>query len=121
MLSVIPKVKVLACGNTIALCLFPSVKEGMASIQGETFQVIYSLPLSTRLRYLLSFLVTCLFFYILWGVAPKCLKDDSVLDVLLFGSVLFFLSSIVYSWIAEWPFYESCFTTGEAPPLAHCL
>lgn len=111
----------LACGNTIALCLFPSVKEGMASVRGETFQVIYSLPLPTRLRYLLSFLVTCLFFYILWGVAPKCLKDDSVLDVLLFGSVLFFLSSIVYSWIVEWPFYESCFTTGEATPLDHCL
>lgn len=111
----------LGVGNTVALCLFPSLKEGVGNVMGTTFNVVYSLADASRVRYILSFFVSCLFFYVLWGIAPKCLRNDGILDVLLIGGVLFFLSSIVYSWVAEWSFYQSCFTTGEATPLDHCL
>ncbi len=106
---------VLAVGNAIGLLNFPSTldSQGYQTMNQVYVDVHYHLETANRIRYLVSFSITCFYFYILWAIAPKCLKNDRVCDVFLVAGILLSLAAIVFSWVAEWGMYESYFTKGD--------
>ncbi len=112
---------VLCIGNTVALWTFPSVVETLQENGENVYTTIYHLDTVSRVRDTLGFALVCLYFYIVWAVAPKCLRSAKSCSAIFLGGVVFGVSLIVYSLIVEWGFYESCFTTGEASPSSHCL
>lgn len=105
---------VLAIGNAIGLLSFPdSLDSQNYQVMGQTYvDVHYCLGFFDRVRYLVSFSITCFYFYILWAIAPKCLKSDKICDVFLVSGILLSLTAIVYSWIVEWGSYEQYFIEG---------
>mgnify|MGYP006939713985 FL=1 len=111
----------LCIGNTVALWTFPSVVENLHGNGESAFSTVYHLDDISRIRDTLGFALVCLYFYIVWAVAPKSLRSAKSCSVIFVGGVVFGVSLIVYSLVAEWGFYQSCFTEGEASPMNHCL
>lgn len=111
---------ILALGNAIGLLAFPKVLDTTVynAADKSYFDVHYELADASRIRYLISFSITCFYFYILWGIAPKCLKNDRICDVFLVGGILVCLASIAYSWAVEWPDYAAYFDKDKFAPFS---
>ncbi len=106
----------LGIGNVLALTFFPKCTEYMLTPPGggDPYSKTYVLESMTRLRYMVSFALSCFYFYIFWGIAPKCLRSSKSILLYTYGFLLMCLILIVYSWIAEWGLYVDFFDTSVA-------
>ncbi len=108
---------ILAIGNAVGLLMFPKAieVESFTYLSRTYSDVRYELCDADRIRYLVSFSITCFYFYILWAIAPKCLKNDRICDVFLICGVLISLIAIAYSWATEWREYFIYFDKNAEP------
>lgn len=99
----------LLVGNTIAIATFPKSSTLPLISSDPPEQVTYVLEDIDRVRYVVSFGITCFYFYILWAIAPKCLRNSNVVLFVITGLLLLCFALIIYSWIAEWGLYMRYF------------
>ncbi len=101
----------LCFGNAIAIIFFPESTDVFTKTStGEyVYKATYVLENVARARYIVAFAISCFYFYLLWGVAPKCLRSSRSILIYIYGLILMCLALIIYSWIAEWNQYVSYF------------
>ena len=99
----------LLVGNTIAIVAFPEQSSLRMVYSGQSKEITYVLKDIDRVRYAISFGITCFYFYIFWAIAPKCLRNSNVVLFVLVGILLLCWALIIYSWIAEWGKYMRYF------------
>ena len=99
----------LLVGNTIALAIFPKTSSLPLVASDPPAQATYVLEDLDRVRYIISFGITCFYFYIFWAVAPKCLRNSNVILFVIVGLLLLCFALIIYSWIVEWNQYMRFF------------
>lgn len=98
----------LFAGNTTALAVFPKYSALLSPFREPPVEVAYVLGDVDRIRYILSFGITCFYFYLFWAIAPKCLRNSRVVLVVIVGLLLLCFALLIYSWIVEWDKYV-CF------------
>jgi hypothetical protein len=110
---------VLVVCNTIAVLAFPSVYEtiGMDARTGDTFPVFYLLTNPERLRFIITFSVTCLYLYLVFAVIPKVLRNSKQLTIYFYGGIVVVFVSIVWSLIYEFNVYRAYFDSSMTPTL----
>ena len=102
----------LGIGNVLALTFFPKYTYYYINVlDADPVKQTYVLENVTRLRYIVSFGISCFYFYILWGIAPKCLRSSKSILIYVYGLILMCLIIIAYSWITEWEQYVAYFDT----------
>ena len=99
----------LVAGNTIAIAFFPQYSTLGSVYQVEPKEFTYVLEDIDRVRYCLAFGITCLYFYIFWAIAPKCLRNSKVSLVIIAGVLVLCWALMIYSWITEWDKYARYF------------
>jgi len=110
---------VLVVCNAIAVLAFPSMYEttGMNQTTGDSFPVVYFLTASERLRFIITFAVTCLYLYLVFAVVPKVLRNSKQVTIYFYGGVVVVFVSIVWSLIFENGIYRAYFDPNMAPTL----
>ncbi len=99
----------LLFGNTIAIAVFPKYSTLALALSDPPEEVTYVLEDVDRVRYILSFGITCFYFYIFWAIAPKCLRNSKVILFVIVGVLLLCFALVIYSWVAEWDKYARFF------------
>ena len=108
-------VSLLFLGNLVALLAFPSEVSGFTvHLDGTATQYSYALSLSDRVRYILSYLLGCAYFYLLFAVLPSCLKGGYSLNFLFFGVVFVAFFACLYSFFKEPEAYAQYFQSEQA-------
>lgn len=108
-------VSLLLLGNLVALLVFPSEVSGFTvHLDGTATQYSYALALSDRVRYILSYLLGCAYFYLLFAVLPSCLKGGYSLNFLFFGVVFVAFFACLYSFFKEPEAYAQYFHSDRA-------
>ena len=104
---------ILALGNIVALSFFPEatdvyvkLSDGSSSLRGT-----YTLTAVSRARDIVYFSIACFYLYILWGVAPKCLRNSKSLLIIAYAAILLGVLLVAYSWATEWDQYMAYFDT----------
>ena len=110
---------VLFVCNTIAVLAFPSLYStmGMNQTTGDIFPVVYFLTGSERLRFIITFAVTCLYLYLVFAVIPKVLRNSKQLTIYFYGGIVVVFVSIVWSLIYEFNVYRAYFDPSMTPTL----
>jgi hypothetical protein len=110
---------VLVVCNTIAVLAFPSLYStmGMNQTTGDIFPVVYFLTGSERLRFIITFAVTCLYLYLVFAVIPKVLRNSKQLTIYFYGGIVVVFVSIVWSLIYEFNVYRAYFDPSMTPTL----
>ena len=102
---------VLGIGNLVALILFPEVTDVTVTFASyEPQDIHYVLTNVARARYAVSFFVSCFYFYLLWAVAPKCMRSSKIVLPYLYGILAACVALIVVSLVKEWDGYVAYFT-----------
>ncbi len=99
----------LLIGDAIAIAVFPKSSTLPLISSDPPAQITYVLEDIDRVRYIISFGITCFYFYIFWAIAPKCLRDSNVILFVIAGLLLLCFALIIYSWIVEWDMYMRYF------------
>ena len=97
--------------GVVAIFAFPETKDVHSLYSGT--DVLYSQDLSERFRDLLWLSVSCLSFYLLAGIAPRCSLPKDFIRFCCLGIIITALFSIVWSLIVEWETYVSYFQDPE--------
>ena len=106
--------------NAIAVLAFPSIYEtvGMDAKTGDTFPAVYFVTNSERLRFIITFAVTCLYLYLIFAVVPKVLRNSKQLTIYFYGGVVVVFVSIIWSFIFENSIYRAYFDPSMTPTLS---
>jgi len=105
--------------NTIAILAFPPLYStmGMNQTTGDIFPVVYFLTGSERLRFIITFAVTCLYLYLVFAVIPKVLRNSKQLTIYFYGGIVVVFVSIVWSLIYEFNVYRAYFDPSMTPTI----
>lgn len=104
----------LGIGNIVALICFPDVTDTFIQIgEGPKEHIVYFLNDMTRIRYGVSFFISCFYFYLLWAVAPKTMRGYKSTLPYIYAIAALCIALIAYSWVKEWDIYVSFFNPSK--------
>ena len=110
---------VLFLCNVVALFNLDLVIENGASFVGVRSPYLYTVSAHPRLRFILSFGVSCLYLYLFFAVFPRLFHNIRRLHVVAFGALLAMVAAIVYSLIVEGSLYRCLFDTSLSWTIPH--
>lgn len=102
---------VLFICNIVAIFNMDLVIENSETFAGVRSPYLYTVSVHPRLRFILSFGVSCLYLYLFFAVFPRLFHNIRRLHVVAYGALLAMIAAIVYSLIAEGSLYRCLFDT----------
>lgn len=104
---------VLFVCNVVALYIFPSLSQGTVEAFNHKINFYYYLSFSDRLRYVFTFGVECLYFYMFFALFPKVFRRKRSLNIISYLIIFFCFVAIIFSLATEFEIYKELFREVE--------